>query len=95
LIDATLFGLVAVPPMLIGYALEARSPWCILACAGACALGSSLRLLAGRVALRPHRGDLVASRSQTMETGGEGALNRRSRQLHDFSTTAVDWWKRK
>ena len=36
----SLFGLAAVTAMLIFYALEDRSPWFILAFAGACALGS-------------------------------------------------------
>jgi hypothetical protein len=40
-VDAlTLFGLLAVTAMLVFYALENRSPWFILAFAGACALGS-------------------------------------------------------
>jgi hypothetical protein len=34
------FGLFAVTAMLITYALEAKSPWFILAFAGACILGS-------------------------------------------------------
>ena len=36
----TLFGLFAVTAMLVFYALENRSPWFILAFAGACVLGS-------------------------------------------------------
>ncbi len=36
----TLFGLIAVTLMLTFYALEHRSPWFILAFAGACALAS-------------------------------------------------------
>ena len=36
----SLFGLAAVTAMLLFYALEDRSPWFILAFAGACALGS-------------------------------------------------------
>ncbi len=36
----TAFGLFAVTAMLVFYALEKRSPWFILAFAGACALGS-------------------------------------------------------
>ncbi len=36
----TLFGLLAVTAMLIFYALEDRSPWFILAFAGACVLAS-------------------------------------------------------
>lgn len=36
----TTFGLLAVVAMLIFYALEDRSPWFILAFAGACALAS-------------------------------------------------------
>jgi hypothetical protein len=34
------FGLFAVTAMLVCYALEDRSPWFILAFAGACGLGS-------------------------------------------------------
>ena len=36
----TAFGLFAVAAMLVCYALEDRSPWFILAFAGACALAS-------------------------------------------------------
>ncbi len=36
----TLFGLFAVSAMLLCYAFEDKSPWFILAFAGACALGS-------------------------------------------------------
>ena len=43
----TLFGLAAVSLMLIFYALEARSPWFILAFAAACALGSAYGFLQG------------------------------------------------
>ena len=43
----TLFGLFAVTAMLVCYALESRSPWFILAFAGACALGSAYGLLQG------------------------------------------------
>jgi hypothetical protein len=43
----TLFGFVAVSLMLIFYALEGRSPWFILAFAGACALGSAYGFLQG------------------------------------------------
>jgi len=43
----TIFGLVAVSLMLIFYALESRSPWFILAFAGACALGSAYGFLQG------------------------------------------------
>ena len=43
----TLFGLVAVSLMLVFYALEARSPWCILGFACACALGSTYGFLQG------------------------------------------------
>jgi sterol desaturase/sphingolipid hydroxylase (fatty acid hydroxylase superfamily) len=43
----TLFGLVAVTAMLIFYALEARSPWYVLAFAGACALASAYGFLQG------------------------------------------------
>lgn len=43
----TLFGLGAVTAMLIFYALEDRSPWCILGFAVACALGSVYAFLQG------------------------------------------------
>ena len=43
----TLFGLFAVTAMLICYAFEDRSPWFILAFAGACALGSLHGFLQG------------------------------------------------
>jgi hypothetical protein len=43
----TLFGLLAVTMMLVFYALEDRSPWFILAFAGACALGSIYGFLQG------------------------------------------------
>jgi hypothetical protein len=43
----SLFGLSAVSAMLIFYALEDRSPWFILAFAGACALGSLYGFLQG------------------------------------------------
>ncbi len=43
----SLFGLVAVTAMLVFYALEDRSPWYVLAFAGACALGSAYGFLQG------------------------------------------------
>ena len=43
----TLFGLVAVSLMLIFYALERRSPWCILGFSVACAMGSVYGFLQG------------------------------------------------
>jgi hypothetical protein len=43
----TAFGLFAVTAMLVFYALEQRSPWWILAFAGACALGSAYGFLQG------------------------------------------------
>ncbi|HXE86344.1 MAG TPA: hypothetical protein VN524_06030 [Hyphomicrobiaceae bacterium] len=43
--DLTLFGLVAVTAMLAFYALEDRSPWFILAFAGACLLASAYGFL--------------------------------------------------
>jgi hypothetical protein len=43
----TAFGLFAVTAMLVSYALEKRSPWFILAFAGACALGSVYGFLQG------------------------------------------------
>jgi len=41
------FGLFAVTAMLICYALKDRSPWFILAFAGACAMGSLYGFLQG------------------------------------------------
>ncbi|MBM3221033.1 MAG: hypothetical protein FJZ38_20540 [Candidatus Rokubacteria bacterium] len=43
----TLFGLFAVAAMLVCYALEDRSPWFVLAFAGACALASVYGFLQG------------------------------------------------
>jgi hypothetical protein len=43
----TAFGLFAVTAMLVAYALEARSPWYILAFAVACALGAIYGFLQG------------------------------------------------
>ncbi|MEX2035123.1 MAG: hypothetical protein WEA28_08020 [Xanthobacteraceae bacterium] len=43
----SVFGLFAVTGMVICYALEDRSPWFILAFAGACALGSVYGFLQG------------------------------------------------
>ena len=43
----SLFGLFAVTAMLVCYAFEAKSPWFILAFAGACALGSGYGFLQG------------------------------------------------
>ena len=43
----TLFGFFAVTAMLVSYALEARSPWYILAFALACGLGSAYGFLQG------------------------------------------------
>jgi hypothetical protein len=43
----TLFGLAAVSLMLVFYTLEDRSPWFVLAFAGACALGSVYGFLQG------------------------------------------------
>jgi hypothetical protein len=43
----TLFGLFAVTAMLLFYALEDRSPWFILAFAGACVLASAYGFLQG------------------------------------------------
>ena len=43
----TVFGLPAVMAVLIFYALEDRSPWFILAFAGACALASIYGFLQG------------------------------------------------
>ncbi len=43
----TLFGLLAVTAMLAFYALEDRSPWYILAFAGACLAASAYGFLQG------------------------------------------------
>lgn len=43
----TAFGLFAVSAMLVTYALESRSPWFVLAFAGACVLGSIYGFLQG------------------------------------------------
>lgn len=43
----TLFGLFAVSAMLVFYAFERRSPWFVLAFAGACALASAYGFLQG------------------------------------------------
>ena len=43
----TTFGLLAVTAMLLFYALEERSPWYVLAFAGACALASVYGFLQG------------------------------------------------
>lgn len=43
----TLFGLLAVSAMLLCYALEDRSPWFVLAFAGACVAGSAYGFLQG------------------------------------------------
>jgi hypothetical protein len=43
----TTLGLVSVVAMLVSYALEDRSPWFVLAFAGACALGSVYGFLQG------------------------------------------------
>jgi len=67
----TLFGLFAVTAMLVFYALDDRSPWFVLAFAGACVLGSAYGFLQGAwpfgvveaiwavVALRRWRGRLA------------------------------------
>lgn len=48
MLDAlTLYGLFAVTAMLVCYGLEARSPWFVLAFAGACALASAYGFLQG------------------------------------------------
>ena len=43
----TAFGLFAVTAMLVAYALEERSPWFVLAFAGACLLGSAYGFMQG------------------------------------------------
>lgn len=43
----TFFGALAVTAMLVFYALEARSPWFVLAFAGACLASSAYGFLQG------------------------------------------------
>ena len=43
----TVFGFLAVCMMLVFYALEDRSRWCVLGFAGACAMGSVYGFLIG------------------------------------------------
>ena len=43
----TIFGVVAVASMLLFYALEERSPWLVLAFAGACLASSAYGFLQG------------------------------------------------
>ncbi len=43
----TLFGVIAVSAMMVLYALEDRSPWFVLAFAGACLLASVYGFLQG------------------------------------------------
>jgi hypothetical protein len=43
----TIFGLFSVTAMLVTYAPEKRSPWFVLAFAGACLLGSAYGFLQG------------------------------------------------
>jgi hypothetical protein len=43
----TIFGLAAVTALLVCYTLEERSPWYVLAFAGACALGSAYGFMQG------------------------------------------------
>ncbi len=43
----SIFGLLAVTAMLVFYALEERSPWFVLAFAGACVLASVYGFLQG------------------------------------------------
>jgi hypothetical protein len=45
--NLTIFGLFAVTAMLVTYALEKRSPWFVLAFAGACLFGSAYGFLQG------------------------------------------------
>ena len=45
--ELTLFGLFAVSAMLLCYAFEDKSPWFVLAFAGACVLGSIYGFLQG------------------------------------------------
>ena len=71
----TLFGLLAVTAMLVTYALENRSRWFILAFSVACVMGSSLRLPARSLALRNHRGYLVAGGSAALVADDASILN--------------------
>ena len=47
----SVFGLIAVTLMLLFYAMEPRSRWYTLAFAGACALGSAIRISPGGLAV--------------------------------------------
>jgi hypothetical protein len=43
----TAFGLFAVTAMLVFYALEKRSPWCVLGFSGCCIMASAYAFLQG------------------------------------------------
>jgi hypothetical protein len=74
----TAFGLFAVSAMLASYALEDRSPWFILAFAGACALGSIYGFLQGAwpFGLIEAIWGLVAVRRWRMKSGAAGRFDR-------------------
>jgi hypothetical protein len=80
----TVFGLFAVVAMLVCYALENRSPWFILAFAGAglrrrVCPGVDVRLPPGRMAVRPGGSRLVGSRALPMAVE---VARRRSREVY-------------
>jgi len=58
----TIFGIVAVSPMLVCYAFKDRILWFIFAFAVACALGSIYGFLQSAWPIRCRRGDLVDRR---------------------------------
>ena len=62
----SLFGLATVSCMLIFYALEDRSTWCILAFAGACGLASIYGFLQGGMAVWHRRSNMVRNRRATL-----------------------------
>ncbi len=60
----TFYGLVSVSLMLLFYAFEDNSPWCILGFAIACLMGSVYGFLQGAcVAIRSGRGHMGLYRS--------------------------------
>ena len=83
---ATLFVLAAVIAMLVFYSLEDRSPFFILAFAGACLAGSTLRVSAMAMAVRNGGGDLGRYRDAEVVAGEPiEKWRRRKRQAADVA----------
>jgi hypothetical protein len=82
----TLYGLVAVVAMLVFYALEARSPWYILAFSGSCVLASIYGFLQGAWPFGLVEGiwSLVAMRRWWMTRQSQSALRVRDRLVRSF-----------